>query len=153
MTSVLENMLGGAKRQDYEDFVKRYEQGPPAHGISDDEAVKRHDELAAHLPRDQYEDCARQALARLSPDERRQLGRHMQAQARNRKLNLPSRGEQTFEDTGGLAQLLGGLQQQQPGLVGQLLGGGGGSGMPASPIARAALGGIAAMAAKRVMGR
>jgi hypothetical protein len=50
---------------------------------------------------------------------------------------------------------IGRYQQQQPGLLGQLLGGkggsGGASGLLASPAARAALGGIAAMLAKRAL--
>jgi len=62
-----------------------------------------------------------------------------------------------------LAQLLSGLHQQQPGLLGQLLGGsgaggllgggggGGAGGVLGNPLAKAALGGIAAMAAKRML--
>jgi hypothetical protein len=62
-----------------------------------------------------------------------------------------------------LAQLLSGLHQQQPGMLGQLLGGGGGAGgllgggsggaggMLGNPLAKAALAGIAAMAAKRML--
>jgi hypothetical protein len=60
-----------------------------------------------------------------------------------------------------LAQLLGGLHQQ-PGLLGQLLGGGAGGllgggggggtgGMLGNQLAKAALAGIAAMAAKRML--
>ena len=52
-------------------------------------------------------------------------------------------------DQGG-AELAGALQRQQPGLLGQLLGGHDG-GLLANPAARAALGGIAAMVVKRAL--
>jgi len=47
------------------------------------------------------------------------------------------------------------MEQQQPGILGQLLGGAGGSGaggMLSKPLAMAALAGVAAMAVKRMMG-
>ncbi len=37
-----ELMGGGRQRNDFEDFVNRYEQGPPWAGISDQEPVRRH---------------------------------------------------------------------------------------------------------------
>lgn len=41
--------LKGERRQEFEDFASRYDQGEPWEGISDDEAVsRRHDELASH---------------------------------------------------------------------------------------------------------
>ena len=64
-----------------------------------------------------------------------------------------------FQDPGYLAQVTGQMHQQQPGILGQLLGsalgGGGGGGsqsMLESPIAKAALAGVAAMAVKQMMG-
>jgi hypothetical protein len=60
-----------------------------------------------------------------------------------------------------LAELLSGLHQQQPGMLGQLLGGGGAGGllgggggaggMLGNPLAKVTLAGIAAMAAKRML--
>ena len=54
----------------------------------------------------------------------------------------------TGDDPGLLAGLVGGLQRQQPGGLAQLLGGGGGGG-----LGKVVLGGIAAMATKRLLGR
>jgi hypothetical protein len=52
--------------------------------------------------------------------------------------------------------MMGQMHQQQPGLLGQLLGGGqaanSGGSLFSSPIAKAALAGVAAMALKNVMG-
>jgi hypothetical protein len=53
-------------------------------------------------------------------------------------------------DAGMLAKLTSQLHGQAPGLVGQLLGGGG---MKGHPLVNGALGGIAATAAKRFMGK
>ena len=66
--------------------------------------------------------------------------------------------------SGFLAQAAAKMQGQQPGMLGQLLGGGGGglggmlgssggSGMMGNPMAKAALAGIAAFAAKKMMSR
>jgi hypothetical protein len=46
------------------------------------------------------------------------------------------------------------MEQQQPGILGQLLGGGGGGGagsMLDNPLAKAALAGVAAIAVKKMM--
>ncbi len=55
-----------------------------------------------------------------------------------------------------LAQVTSRMEQQQPGILGQLLGGGGAGGgagnMLDNPLAKAALAGVAAMAVKRMMG-
>ena len=57
-----------------------------------------------------------------------------------------------LQDPPSLAQATGRLYQQEPGLLGQLLGGGGGgTDVLSHPLAKAALAGIAAMAAKRMM--
>jgi hypothetical protein len=152
--SFLENLLTGEKRQDYDDFVHRYDQGEPWDGISDDEAVSRYEEIAGQLSQEDYRSSAQEALGRLSPQQRRQLGNQLrqQTQAQGKAVrDLDEADDDHLEDSGFLAQIMSGLQSQSGG-VGQLLGGGGG-GLLSSPIAKGALSGIAAMAAKRFMGR
>ena len=58
--------------------------------------------------------------------------------------------DEKFVDSGMLAKLTSRLHGQAPGLVGQLRGGGG---MKGNPLAKGALGGIAATAAKRFLGK
>lgn len=61
---------------------------------------------------------------------------------------------QQYQDPTVLAQMTGQLHQQQPGILSQILGGGSGGstgGMSISPLAKVALGGIAAMAVKNMM--
>jgi hypothetical protein len=89
-----------------------------------------------------------------------QLAQYLQQQAQQQNVPFPHQGgTEAFQDPGYLAQVTGQMHQQQPGILGQLLGsalgGGGGAGgqsMLDSPIAKAALAGIAAMAVKQMMG-
>jgi hypothetical protein len=146
---------GGQQRQQYQDFVNRYDQGAPWDGISDQEAYSRYQQVAPQLPPDMYQQSAQEAFSRMTPQQRMQLGQHLRQQARQQNMSFPDTDQDgvddRFQDPQYLAQVTGRMQQQQPGLLGQVLGGGGG-GMLESPIAKAALAGIAAMAVKNLMG-
>lgn len=167
---LLQNILGGGQgRQQFQDFANRYDQGSPYDGISGDEAYQHYQQVAPHLPPDVYQDSARDAFSRMSPQDRVQFGQMLRQQSRQQNHNFPDLDgdgvDDRFQDPNYLAQVTGRMQQQQPGLLGQLLGGGGmqqmGGGMMGgggagsmlnNPLAKAALGGIAAMAVKRMMG-
>ncbi len=159
---LLQNLLGGGQqRQEYEDFMNRYEQGSPYDGISGDEAYRRYQQVAPQLPPDVYEDAARDSFSRMSPQERMQFGQYLQQRSRQQGINFPDLNQDgiddRYQDPNFLAQMTGRMHQQQPNLLGQLLGGGqqqaaGGIGdMLNNPLAKAALGGIAAMAVRRMM--
>ncbi len=173
---MLESLFGGRgggaqqQQQEFQDFANRYEQGPPWAGISAQEAMSRYQQVAPQLPPDVYQQSAQQAFERLSPQQRLQLGQHLQQRARQQNLNVPDLNQDgiddRLQDAGYLAQVTGRLHQQQPGILGQLLGGAlgagmgggmgsgmGGQGMLDNPIAKAALAGIAAMAVKKMMSR
>jgi hypothetical protein len=156
----LGNLLGGGQLGTMQDFLQRYEQGAPADGISDQEALDHHQQLAAQASPEQYEQAAGEAFGRMAPEEREQVGQQLQQGAQAHGLDLGALlgggGPGQLRDPGTLAQVAGALQRQQPGLLGNLLGGGrggqgGGGGLLASPAARAALGGIAAMVVKRAL--
>ena len=104
-----------------------------------------------------YQESAQEAFSRLTPQQRLQLGQHLQQQTRQQGLNVPDFNrdgiEDRLQDPAYLARATGQLQQQQPGILGDLLGGGGGGGqgMLQSPVAKAALAGIAAVAVKKMM--
>jgi hypothetical protein len=160
---LLQNLLGGGQeRQQYQDFVNRYDQGSPYDGISDQEAINRYQQVAPHLPPDVYQESAQDAFARMSPQERMQFGQHLRQQSQQQGYNFPDLNrdgiDDRMQDPRYLAQVTSQMHQQQPGLLGQLLGGGnqqsvgGGAGdMLNNPLAKAALAGIAAMAVKRMM--
>ena len=160
--NLLEQLMGGGKRRDdFQDFVNRYDQGPPWAGISDQEAMSRYQQVAPQLPPDMYQQSAQEAFARMSPQERMQFGQYLRQQVRQQNLNFPDINQDgiddRLQDPQFLAQVTGRMHQQQPNLLGQLLGGGGGGGgagdMLNNPIAKAALAGVAAIAVKKMMSR
>jgi hypothetical protein len=157
---LLDELLGGGQRQaDFKDFVNRYEQGHPSEGYSDQEVIDRYRDVAHAVPQDQYAQAAQEALARLSPEERAEFVKMLQERARAKGTALPS---QVGSDPRDLGKVITDLHQT-PGRLRDLLGGGGGGGqaqgaggnplgtMLQSPLAKAALAGIAAMVVKRVM--
>lgn len=152
---LLDTLLGGgSQRNQYQDFVQRYEQGKPWEGLSDEEATQHYSKVAQHLDPQDYRAAAEEAVSRLSPDERAQLADHLRQQARQQDVNFPGLHEtQNLEQPGVLASLMSAMHGQQPGILRQLLGGSsaGGTGQQ-SNVAKAALAGIAAIGLKKALG-
>jgi hypothetical protein len=166
-------MGGGQKRQEYEDFAQRYEQGPPWEGYSDREVLDRYGEVAHKVSSADYEAAMRDALARLSPAEQAQLLRELQQRTAARGATLPA-PRPGGGGGGGLDELARSVRElhEQPGrlreTVTQSAGGGSGgqtagagagpAGLPpgvgeifASPLAKAAIAGITAMLVRRML--
>ena len=106
-----------------------------------------------------YQQSAEEAFARMSPQERQEFARHLQQRSRQQGLDFPDFNQDgiddRYQDPRRLAQVTSRMEQQQPGILGQLLGGGGGAGagsMLDNPLAKAALAGVTAMAVKKMMG-
>ena len=148
---MLNNLLGGQDRQRAEDFTSRYDRGAPWDGIDDDEAVDQYRRVAPNLSDDDYEDSAREAFSRLDPQQRQELGRHMAQEARQRNIQVD---DDDYADPAVLGRMTRRAKNEDPGFLESVLGGGSGSGggMLSSPIGKAALGGIAAIAMKKFMG-
>ena len=163
----LQNIFGGQEQQrDYRDFVNRYEQGSPHEGYSDDEVLNRYQQVTRQLPPDVYQESAQEAFSRMSPQERMQFGQYLRQQTQQQNYNFPDFNQDgiddRYQDPNYLAQATGRMHQQQPDLLGQLLGGagsalggqrGGGGNIFNNPLAKGALAGIAAIAAKKLMDR
>ncbi len=155
-----ENPPAGGLQQQYQDFVNRYQQGPQ--GISEQEAATRYEQVASQLPREDYLRAAQEAFARMSPEERSEFGRYMARQAQQQGydfIDLNQDGiDDRLQDPDYLARTTTRAHEQQPGLLGQLLGGSGGhggggtGGILGSPIAKGVLGGIAAYGISRMLG-
>ena len=142
---------GGGKRAEYEDFVKRYDKGEPHEGIDDEEARNRYKEVSGDLSDDDYELSAQEAFQRMSPQQRREFARLMRNQGRERGVQFGEYDrddDEADQDPRHLAKMTRRARKQQPGGLAGLLGGGGG--MLGNPAAKAALAGVAAMAAKRM---
>ena len=157
---MLDELLAGGQRQkEYGDFVKRYEQGDPSEGYSDQEVLKRYGEVSHAVSPDQYAQAAQEALSKLSPEERAAFVKMLQDRAATRGVTLP---RQVAPEPKELGQVLTDLHGK-PGQLRDMLGGGAekpqeeASGpspiieILKSPMAKAVLAGIAAMVVKRVM--
>ncbi len=157
MEQLLGGLFGGQDDDDErrrgraQDFVSRYEQGAPYDGISDEEAYHNYRQVAGRLSPQEYEASAAEAFQRLSPEERRQVAQLLQQRAGGQFGGFQG------DDPRELARVTSGYRQQDPGGLASLFGGGGGGGggmggMLSNSLARAALGGVAAIAMKRMMG-
>ena len=169
------------RRGEVEDFVSRYETGDPTEGFTDEEAVGHYDEVAGELSPEEYQEAAMRAFERMSPDQRREFAA-MIAQHGD-VSGMPIGSDVQYDDPRQLAQLTSQFHQQPIGLgalfggggfgggypmggggLGGMLGGltggqmgasrmGGMGGVMNNPVARAAIGGIAAMAFRQILGR
>jgi hypothetical protein len=152
----------GASRQDHQDYVERFRQGPRA--VSEEEAASRYEQVAPNLPPDVYQRSAQEVFAQLTPEQRMQLGQALVQSARQQGQSFPDVNEDgvddRLQDPDYLAQTAARVQEKQPGLLSQLLGGGrpapsggvpagsvpsggGMGGMLGIPMAKGILGGIA----------
>ncbi len=171
---LLQNILGGQQNQEqFNDFSRRYQQGAPWDGITDEEAYGHYQQVTGRIPQDVYEESARDAFERLTPEQRGEFGRYLRQRAQQQGVqgsSLQDLDGDGYADSSALARTTSRLDQQQPGMLGQLLGGGGGAGglggmlggtsaqgagggALGSPIAKAVMGGIAAMAMQRMANR
>lgn len=176
MDSLVKGLFGGqddddTQRTKAQDFISRYEQGSPYDNIADDEVLNNYQSVAGRLSPQEFEDSAAEAYERLSPEERRQFARYLQEQGGQdfaetddpRQLARYTSQVQSGQPDGlagllggGLGGMLGGGGGGLGGMLGSVLGGDshaqGQGGMMQSPIAKAVMGGIAAMAMKRLLG-
>lgn len=120
---------GHHRRHDYEDFADRYDRGQPHVGYDDDEVGRRYHEVAGNVDENTYRESARGAFERMDPDQRRQFGQLLHEHARGSGHDSGYDG--SSDDPQGLAEMTTRVHQQNPGLLGQLLGaaGGGGGGL------------------------
>jgi hypothetical protein len=156
MLEGLESMLGGQQGQKVQDFIKRYQQGAPADGIDAQETADNYQQIAPQLPADVYRDSARDAFERLTPQEREQFSAWLRERASQQGVALPGQlqdpaaAQQAARSPSSMADALSRMQQDQPNVLQQIFGEGGAL---SNPIAKAAVAGIAAMAAQRLMAR
>jgi len=157
MSERLKQFLEDRERQaEYQDFAQRFEEKPD--DISDEEAARRYRELMAHVDDGDEDEEMQQAydaaLSKLTPDERRIL-----AEKFREANNDPSRpyagyqGEQPLEEASSprqIGRMTRKAAQEDPDLLEQVLG-------KDSPLTgktgRIAMAGLAALAAKRFLGR
>ena len=120
-------MGGGERRQDYQDFTDRYEQGQPHEGYDDQEVASRYQEVAGEVDPETYRSSAHQAFEKMSPDDRTEYARQLNEQAGSQGIDtgVAPGGGVPGNDPATLADMTTRVHQQSPGLLGGLLGGGG----------------------------
>ena len=141
----LSSILGPSGAQ-LDDMLAKFNDGEHDQ-VPDDEVQQSYGQVAAQLPQDQYLQAARDAFEKLTPEQRAQLARELQVRAQQQGINVPST-QAVSSDPGSLATAVGDVHAEQPNLLQQLFAPGG---VFSSPIAKAALLGITAMAAQRLM--
>ena len=160
--NLLEMLMGNSQtREGFEDFLKRFEDGPPSEGYSDREVLDRYGEVSHKASSSEYEQATRDAFGHLSQADREEFGKLLAGQAQSRRLDLPGLAPAQDQGFGNLDWLTNITSQlhQQPGLLREILGGltgnresTGSGGILSNPLAKAALAGIAAMLVKRMLG-
>jgi hypothetical protein len=157
---LFEVLMGSEKNRDEaQDYVNRYEQGPAWEGYSDEEVLDRYGSVAHKVSSPEYEQAAREAFDRLTPKERMEFARYLEEKARRKNIPVPQR--ETSEE-GGLLDWLSkatGQIHQQPGALRDMLApekaassvGSELGGLLSSPLAKAALAGIGALLFKKLL--
>jgi hypothetical protein len=140
------------------DYVDRYERGA-FDQMDDDEVLHNYRAAASRLSPDDYETAALDTFRRMSPEERRELRRYLRRRSRDRfdanddspeeLARAMRRADEEDRPSGGLASLFGLGGDDEPRR--QQDGGGSPLGMLDNPLAKVALAGVAAMAAKKFL--
>ncbi len=148
-----------AQRQRANDFIDRHQRGAYDQ-IGDDEALHNYRATTSQLSPDQYQQAATDAFRQMTPEQRRELRHEMKRRSKDRfnpADDSPEEMARTMhqahqEDSGGggIAGLFGfGGNDADKNQKSQPQGGGIG-GLFDNPLAKVALAGVAAMAAKKL---
>src|SRR5262249_54121472 len=128
--------------------------GPPQGGYTNQETADVYNRVAPNLSPDQYREAAEQAFANMSPQQREQFGEWLCQQTQSKGGDGSGAGAgsaQHDRDPGAGARMTTQVDQQQPDLLSQVLGGGGEA--LQNPFVKAAVAGVAAMAVQRMLGQ
>src|SRR5947209_3095516 len=108
---LLDSLLSNPQQQqDLQNYVQRYQQGPPHEGYSDQEVLQRYQQVAPQLPPQEYKAAAEQAFNNMSPQDRSQFGQYVEQQLQSQGTQTqgfnPAEGgsPQMYQDAGYLAQ-------------------------------------------------
>jgi hypothetical protein len=151
----LNDLLGGQAGQQLQDFANRWQSGNGG-SMSTQEVADRYGQVAPNLTPDQYQESARAAFERMTPEQRSEFARWLQSRTQEQGMNIPDLDgdgvDDRMQDPDRLAPVTTQVQQKEPGILEQLLGKGGTGGPLDNPIAKIAMAGITAMAAQKLMG-
>ena len=142
LSGILNNLGSGG----LDNLLNQFNQGQHDQ-VPDEQVQQAYGQVATQLPQAQYVQAAQEAFDRLTPQQREEFARQLQAKAQQQgvNVNVPPQGT---TDSGSLANAVGQVHAEQPNLLQQMFAPGG---VFSNPAAKAALLGITAMAAQRLM--
>ena len=160
---LLDMLTGNSQVQEgFQDFLRRFQEGPPSEGYDDQEVMDRYGQVSHNVSPEDYQEAARNAFGHLSEADREEFGQMLAGQAQSRGLNFPGLTPAQGQGFGNLDWLsnITGQLHQQPGLLREILGGltgsragsSSGGSIFSNPLAKAAMAGITAMVVKKVLG-
>ncbi len=90
---LLDSLLGNSQqKQDYQNYIQRYQDGTPHEGYTDQEVMQRYQQVAPQLPPQDYQQAAQQAFSRMPPQERMEFGQCVRQQAQTQGTPVPGSG-------------------------------------------------------------
>lgn len=143
LSGILNNLGSGG----LDNLLNQFNQGQHDQ-VPDQQVQQAYGQVATQLPQDQYVQAAQEAFDRLTPEQRQEFARQLQTKAQQQGINVQVPAQGTT-DSGSLANAVGQVHAEQPNLLQQMFAPGG---VFSNPAAKAALLGITAMAAQRLMG-
>ncbi len=155
---ILQNIFGGGSPDNHQQRSQQYQQGYQSGGydqLDDQDVFDRYQRTVQHAPPEIVAQAHEEAFNRLPPQQQEQIyDRFRQASNDpNQAFQYPGfdrqQGQGQFgpRDMGPMIQQ---AQRQQPDLLQQVLGGSGGA--LSSPMGKAAMAGVAAIVAGKLMG-
>ncbi len=148
---VMQKIFGGGDPDDHQAHYQRYQTGYANNrydDLDDHDVYERYQRTVQHAPPDVVEEAHIEAFQQLPPDQRMQILRQFQ-QANNDPRQPFNYNGGFNDDPREMARMARMASQQQPDLLQSVMGPGGAL---SNPLAKAALAGVAAMAAQRIMG-
>lgn len=154
--SFLDSFLGGVhQREIWQDFLRRYDLGPPWPGITKEEAATHYGTLAANLDPALYQQIALDAFTRMVPEQRKPFLRFLRWEAREQGFELLNIDLDASEERGlrpeYLSELAGSMYAEQPFVYKQLFGPGMGGPTLNPEVEKAVLASLAAAAFRRML--
>lgn len=151
------NAMNSPQQNDHADFINRYKQNPNA--IPNQEVSDRYQQVASQVSPADYQQAAQQVFSQMSPQERIQFAQSLMQQAQQQGYGFPDVNQDgiddRLQDPNQLAQMTTQAQQQQPGMMNQLLNGDTRQSVTnalGNPVAKGVMGGIAAYGLSRLIG-
>jgi hypothetical protein len=140
-------ILRGRMPSNLQGMIDQFQQGQHDQ-VPDDQVSSAYNQVATQLPKDEYRQAAEQAFAKLSPEQRAEFLRTLQQQTTQSGMTSPA-VQSASPDPSSLAAATAEVHGQQPNILQQAFSPGGAL---SNPLVKAAVLGITAMAAQRMMG-